>query len=94
MGVRALPTLAQAALDGGVDPATPVALVEEGTLPGQRVTRARLDQVVDAAAAAGVRAPAVIVLGAVAAAGLLETPVEMPRAQEDTAADPTVTMAP
>ncbi|GEK21714.1 uroporphyrinogen-III C-methyltransferase [Cellulomonas xylanilytica] len=72
MGVSALATLAAQALDAGADPATPVALVEEGTLPGQRVTRARLDDVVDVAAAAGVRAPAVIVLGAVAAAGLLE----------------------
>ncbi|WP_456788791.1 uroporphyrinogen-III C-methyltransferase [Cellulomonas sp. P5_C5] len=72
MGVSALATLATEALDAGADPATPVALVEEGTLPGQRVTRARLDDVVDVAAAAGVKAPAVIVLGAVAAAGLLE----------------------
>lgn len=72
MGVSALATLATQALDAGADPATPVALVEEGTLPGQRVTRARLDDVVDVAAAAGVKAPAVIVLGAVAAAGLLE----------------------
>ena len=37
-------------------------------MPGQRVTRAVLADVVDVAAAAGVRAPAVIVLGAVAAA--------------------------
>ncbi|WP_421734454.1 uroporphyrinogen-III C-methyltransferase [Cellulomonas sp.] len=72
MGVSALATLATEALDAGADPATPIALVEEGTLPGQRVTRARLDDVVDVAASAGVRAPAVIVLGAVAAAGLLE----------------------
>ncbi|WP_315095376.1 uroporphyrinogen-III C-methyltransferase [uncultured Cellulomonas sp.] len=72
MGVSALAALTTEALAAGADPATPVALVEEGTLPGQRVTRARLDDVVDVAAAAGVRAPAVIVLGAVAAEGLLE----------------------
>ncbi|WP_456846565.1 uroporphyrinogen-III C-methyltransferase [Cellulomonas sp. P5_C6] len=72
MGVGALATLAGEALEAGADPATPVALVEEGTLPGQRVTRARLDDVVQVAAAAGVRAPAVIVLGAVAAPGLLD----------------------
>lgn len=74
MGVGALPTLAQQALDGGVDPQTPVALVEDGTLPGQRVTRAVLADVVDVAAAAGVRAPAVIVLGDVANADLLKPP--------------------
>ena len=96
MGVRALPALAREALEAGADPATPVALVEEGTLPGQRVTRARLDDVVDVASSAGVRAPAVIVLGAVAAAGLLEpdaaeggpTPVS-----PDAPAPGTVTMA-
>jgi uroporphyrin-III C-methyltransferase/precorrin-2 dehydrogenase/sirohydrochlorin ferrochelatase len=72
MGVTALPSLVRTALDDGVDPRTPVALVEEGTLPGQRVTRAALADVVEVAAAAGVRAPAVIVLGAVAAAALLD----------------------
>ncbi|KQY47452.1 uroporphyrinogen-III C-methyltransferase [Cellulomonas sp. Root137] len=96
MGVSALATLATEALDAGADPATPVALVEEGTLPGQRVTRARLDDVVDVAASAGVRAPAVIVLGAVAAAGLLEPAHgDAPHTTASTvAADPgTVTMA-
>ncbi|WP_426595985.1 uroporphyrinogen-III C-methyltransferase [Cellulomonas sp. McL0617] len=71
MGVGALPSLVAAALDARVDPRTPVALVEDGTLPGQRVTRAALVDVVDAAVSAGVRAPAVIVLGAVAADDLL-----------------------
>jgi len=71
MGVSALPTLVQTALDDGIDPRTPVALVEDGALPGQRVTRAALADVVDVATAAGVRAPAVIVLGAVADAELL-----------------------
>lgn len=78
MGVSALPSLVQQALDAGADPMTPVALVEEGTLPGQRVTRAALCDVVDAAVAAGVRAPAVIVIGDVAAADLLETTPERP----------------
>ena len=49
----------------------------------------RLDDVVDVAAAAGVRAPAVIVLGAVAAAGLLETGQTSARATS-----PAATMAP
>ncbi|QCB93732.1 uroporphyrinogen-III C-methyltransferase [Cellulomonas shaoxiangyii] len=72
MGVAALPGLAAHALADGVPPSTPVAVVEEATLVGQRVTRAPLDRVVRAAAEAGVRAPAVVVLGAVAAPGLLE----------------------
>jgi uroporphyrin-III C-methyltransferase / precorrin-2 dehydrogenase / sirohydrochlorin ferrochelatase len=72
MGVASLPALAADALAAGVDPALPVAVVEQGTLPSQRVTRARLDAIADRAAAAGVHAPAVIVLGDVAAPGLLE----------------------
>ena len=63
MGVSALADAGDRGAGRRRRPATPVALVEEGTLPGQRVTRARLDDVVDVAASAGVRAPAVIVLG-------------------------------
>lgn len=74
MGVSVLGELVRTALDAGVDPATPVAIVESGTLDTQRVTRARLDGVVAAAHAAQVRAPAVIVVGAVAADGLLVPP--------------------
>ncbi|MDM7831812.1 uroporphyrinogen-III C-methyltransferase [Cellulomonas edaphi] len=76
MGVAALPDLADRALEFGADPATPVAVVESGTLHGERVTRARLDEIAAAAAEAGVRAPAVIVLGAVAAPGLLDVSPE------------------
>lgn len=72
MGVAVLGELAATALEHGVDPATPVALVESGTLETQRVTRAPLDRVAEVATAAGVRAPAVVVLGAVAAPGLLD----------------------
>jgi len=72
MGVGALPDLAAGALGAGVDPALPVAVVESGTLDAQRVTRARLDEIAARAAEVGVRAPAVVVLGAVAAAGLLD----------------------
>jgi uroporphyrin-III C-methyltransferase / precorrin-2 dehydrogenase / sirohydrochlorin ferrochelatase len=72
MGVAVLADLAARALEFGVDPATPVAIVESGTLETERVTRAPLAAVVEVAAAAGVRAPAVIVLGSVAAPGLLD----------------------
>ncbi|WP_129337116.1 uroporphyrinogen-III C-methyltransferase [Cellulomonas endophytica] len=71
MGVAVLPDLVGEALAGGVDVGTPVAIVENATLPGQRVTRARLGDVVGVAARAGVHAPAVVVLGEVAAEGLL-----------------------
>ncbi|WP_460703611.1 uroporphyrinogen-III C-methyltransferase [Myceligenerans halotolerans] len=71
MGVSSLSTIVQQALRAGTDPATPVAIVENGSTPAQRVTRTRLDEAADAAAAEGVVAPAVIVIGGVAADGLL-----------------------
>lgn len=74
MGVSVLPELVATALGAGIDPTLPVAVVERGTTPRQRVTRSRLATVVTEAALVGVRAPAVLVLGAVAAPELLEVP--------------------
>jgi uroporphyrin-III C-methyltransferase / precorrin-2 dehydrogenase / sirohydrochlorin ferrochelatase len=71
MGVALLPDHVSRLLDAGADPGTPVAIVESATLPAQRVTRATLEGVVASAEARGVRAPAVIVVGNVAAADLL-----------------------
>ncbi|WP_104431271.1 uroporphyrinogen-III C-methyltransferase [Kineococcus xinjiangensis] len=72
MGVSTLPALAAGLLARGKDPATPVAVVESGWTPRQRTTRAPLAQIAAVAAERGVRAPAVVVVGAVAA---LEGPV-------------------
>ncbi|UJP39588.1 uroporphyrinogen-III C-methyltransferase [Cellulomonas palmilytica] len=72
MGVAALGELAAGALAAGVAPTTPAALVERATTPTQRVTRATLATLEATALAEGVRAPAVLVLGEVAAPGLLE----------------------
>jgi uroporphyrin-III C-methyltransferase/precorrin-2 dehydrogenase/sirohydrochlorin ferrochelatase len=80
MGVTTLPHLVAQALAAGADPATPVAIVENGTLPAQRVTRAPLGRVVAAAGAARVKAPAVVVVGDVADPTLLEAG---PRAGQD-----------
>ena len=74
MGVESLPRLVADALRGGVPPQLPVAIVERATTAQQRVTRARLEDIVAKAAAVRVRAPAVVVLGDVADAGLLEPP--------------------
>ena len=71
MGVQTLPRLVASALREGASPDLPVAIVERATTPDQRVTHARLGEVVARAAAVGVRAPAVVVLGDVADAGLL-----------------------
>lgn len=71
MGVAALPKLVAAALAAGAPEDRPVAIVERGHTPTQRTTRTTLADAVTDAAAAGVSNPAVIVVGDVAAAGLL-----------------------
>jgi len=71
MGVAALPKLVAAALAAGAPAHRPVAIVERGHTPSQRTTRTTLADAVTDAAAAGVSNPAVIVVGDVAAAGLL-----------------------
>lgn len=66
MAVHTLPEIAAALLNHGVDPATPVVAVQDGGSPSQRVTRAALADAADTMRQAGVTAPAVIVIGAVA----------------------------
>lgn len=73
MGVAALEAMADEAVAHGADPATPVAVVENGTTDRQRTTRAPLHEIAARARAAGVRAPAIVVIGQVAAEGLLGT---------------------
>jgi uroporphyrin-III C-methyltransferase len=63
MGVKNLAEIAEALTDHGRDPATPVAIIERGMQAGERVTTGTLAGIVPAAAAAGVRPPAVIVIG-------------------------------
>jgi uroporphyrinogen III methyltransferase / synthase len=67
MGVRALPRIAERLVAGGRAPEEPVAVVERGTLPGQRTVLATLADVAGRAAEMGIRAPAVTVVGPVAA---------------------------
>jgi uroporphyrin-III C-methyltransferase/precorrin-2 dehydrogenase/sirohydrochlorin ferrochelatase len=74
MGVSMLDQHVHQLLRAGAATDTPVAVVEDATLPAQRVTRAELRDVARVAAEAGVRAPAVIVVGAVASAELLDVP--------------------
>ena len=75
MGVAALPDHVHALLAAGAAEDLPVAIVEEATTERQRVTTATLAEVVDVAAAAGVRSPAVIVVGRVADPALLDPAV-------------------
>ncbi|MFN8077093.1 MAG: uroporphyrinogen-III C-methyltransferase [Kineosporiaceae bacterium] len=71
MGVATLDQLVDRLLAAGADPSTPVAAVERGWTPRQRTVRARLADAVATMGAAGVRSPAVIVVGAVAGLDLL-----------------------
>jgi uroporphyrin-III C-methyltransferase/precorrin-2 dehydrogenase/sirohydrochlorin ferrochelatase len=77
MGVAALARMVSAALGAGVSGDRPVAIVERGHTPEQRTTRTTLARALADAAAAGVRNPAVIVVGEVARAGLLLPEHEM-----------------
>ena len=67
MGVRALPRIAEQLVAGGRAADEPVAVVERGTLPGQRTLLATLADVAERAAAERIRAPAITLVGPVAA---------------------------
>jgi uroporphyrin-III C-methyltransferase len=67
MGIRRLPEIAGELLAGGLDPATPAAAIEWGTLANQRVVTARLAGMAEAAERAGISSPAVVVVGDVVA---------------------------
>jgi len=67
MGVAALPRICAGLLAAGMNPDTPVAVIEKGWSPEQRVTRGTVQDIVERARNA--RSPAVIVIGAVAALG-------------------------
>ncbi len=66
MGVKALPRIAEQLVAGGRPPSQPVAVVERGTLPGQRTLLATLGTVAERARGEGIRAPAVTLVGEVA----------------------------
>jgi uroporphyrinogen III methyltransferase/synthase len=66
MGVRTLPRIAERLVAEGRSPDEPVAVVERGTLPGQRTLLATLGDVAERAAEEKLRAPAITLVGAVA----------------------------
>jgi uroporphyrinogen III methyltransferase / synthase len=67
MGVRALPRIAERLQAEGRSSQEPVAVVERGTLPGQRTLLATLADVADRAKEEQIKAPAVTLVGPVAA---------------------------
>jgi uroporphyrin-III C-methyltransferase/precorrin-2 dehydrogenase/sirohydrochlorin ferrochelatase len=67
MPLESLGAVAEVLLRHGRPPATPVAVIADGTLPTQRTIDATLQTVASQAAAAKVRPPAVVVVGDVVA---------------------------
>jgi uroporphyrin-III C-methyltransferase/precorrin-2 dehydrogenase/sirohydrochlorin ferrochelatase len=67
MGVHTAPAIAAALTAHGRAPDTPVAVIADGSTPGERVVRTTLDQLGQAIAEEGIRPPAVWVVGEVVA---------------------------
>lgn len=65
MGVRRLRASCTALVEGGNDPETPVAIVESGCTPDQRVTIGTLTNIADRADEIGAKPPAVAIIGGV-----------------------------
>ncbi len=78
MAVERLAKVAEALVRDGRPPETPVMVVQDGTLPTQRAVIASLATVADRVSAAGIRPPAIIVVGDVVRVG---QEVEMVRAE-------------
>ncbi|MFB6072899.1 MAG: uroporphyrinogen-III C-methyltransferase [Halobacterium sp.] len=66
MGVGRLPDYTRELRNAGMDPETPVALIEKGTRPGQQVATGTLETIVDVRDEEGIEPPAVTVVGGVA----------------------------
>lgn len=63
MGVGTFPRVVKKLLEGGKDRATPAALIESGTTSSQRTVTATLGEIVDKGKEAGIKPPALFVLG-------------------------------
>jgi uroporphyrin-III C-methyltransferase/precorrin-2 dehydrogenase/sirohydrochlorin ferrochelatase len=66
MGVSTAATVAQRLIEHGLATGTPVAVIENGTRPEQKVITARLDELAGRLQDAGIAGPALIIIGEVA----------------------------
>ncbi|MER5421563.1 uroporphyrinogen-III C-methyltransferase [Streptosporangium roseum] len=78
MAVERIGTIAEALIHDGRSPETPVMVVQDGTLPTQRALYATLSTVAERVTAAGIRPPAIVIVGDVVKVG---QEVEMVRAE-------------
>jgi uroporphyrinogen III methyltransferase/synthase len=67
MGVKRLGAIAERLIAGGRPGSEPAAVIERGTLPGQRVASGTLETIAGVAEEVGIRAPAISLVGAVTA---------------------------
>lgn len=67
MGLGRIRAICARLAAGGLDASTPVAVIQEGTTPRQAVERGTLADIADRVSARGMRAPAIIIVGAAAA---------------------------
>jgi uroporphyrinogen III methyltransferase/synthase len=67
MGVKQLPAITARLMEGGRSPQEPAALVQQGTLPGQRAVVASLATVAQVALDERIKAPTIAIFGPVAA---------------------------
>lgn len=67
MGLGALPRITEQLLDHGLDGHTPVAVIEKGTTPDQRVLAGTLDDIADLVRGRNISGPALTIIGDVAA---------------------------
>ena len=65
MGVKNLPDITQKLIANGKSPDTPVALIRWGTTPAQQTVTGTLDNITGRVKKAGLKAPAIIVVGEV-----------------------------
>ena len=63
MGVKNLPNITKRLIDHGKPPHTPIALIRWGTTPRQQTVSGTLETIVEKSRAAGLKAPAIIVVG-------------------------------
>lgn len=77
MGVATARAIAEKLMADGVSPDMPVAILERGTMAGARAFRTLLADLGDAVARVGVRSPALIVVGRVAALARAEDVLAM-----------------
>jgi len=65
MGLHNLPRIAEELMAGGLPPDTPVAVIQQGTVAGQRCLKASLADVADQARAQAFQSPSIVVVGQV-----------------------------